>query len=100
MDALVTILIPVGILGGLFVYPPLQNFAAFRLKSFWRFFALIPLLAMGYVLTVTILAFLHESNVWPILLIFAAPVALLYLIVLFAIHWLVSGRNVSDDIQT
>ena len=95
MDTLVAILIPSSVL----IYPPLQIFALFKLRSLWRFFALLPLLPMGYVLTVTIVAFLHESNVWPILLILIAPLALLYLILLFAIHWFVSGRNISDADQ-
>jgi len=78
MDMLVAILIPTSVL----IYPPLQIFAVFKFRSFWRFLAVLPLLPMGYVLTVTIFAFLHESNVWPILFIFITPLALLYLILL------------------
>ena len=93
MDAFVEILIPVGILGGVFVYPVLQYLVARRMRGRWRFWALVPMVPMGFVLVVTMYSLWMQSNVWPILLIFVAPLTLLYLGVLFVVHTLIVGRN-------
>ncbi|MBI2997645.1 MAG: hypothetical protein HYY46_04210 [Deltaproteobacteria bacterium] len=97
METFVEALIPVGMLGGVFVYPILQFFAVRRMRGFWRFLALVPLVPMGYVLTVTFYAFYKESNVWPILLIFVGPIALLYLALLLLIHGLVYRSTVPGN---
>jgi hypothetical protein len=84
------ILTLVGMLGGIFVYPVLQYIAACRMRGRWRFWAMLPLGPMGFVLVVTVYALLKQSNVWPIPLIFVAPPALLYLGVLLVVHTLMS----------
>lgn len=96
---LVAILIPVGIWGGLLVYPPLQFNAVRKLHGLWRVFAVLPLLPMGFVLVVTVRAFYYQSNVWPILLIFTAPVALLYLFALMYVHRIVVRWRGSNPTQ-
>lgn len=50
----------------------------------WRKAALVPALLMVPIIGFTVLAFAAQSNLWPLLLLFASPVACLYLIV-FAI---------------
>jgi hypothetical protein len=92
MDPFVEILIPIGIFGGLFIYPALQYVAARRMRGPWRFWALLPLAPMGFVLVITLYALWGQSNVWPLPLIFVAPPTLLYLGVLFAVHALVAKR--------
>jgi len=47
LGLLTAILIPVGILGGLLVYPPLQFNAVRKLRGTWRVFAVLPLLPMA-----------------------------------------------------
>ena len=79
-------LIPLGIWGGLLLYPPLQFVAWRRLRGRWRTFAALPATAMIPVLILTALGWFKQSNLWPILLIFVAPPALLYLIVLMILH--------------
>lgn len=86
MDIFVRLLIPVGILGGLFVYPILQFIALRRMSGGWRKLAFIPLIPMGILLIVTVKAFLQQSNLWPILIIFFAPLGLVCLAILFACH--------------
>ena len=51
----------------------------------WRIASLVPAAAMLPILAVTVLAFAAQSNLWPIPLILAAPVACLYLICLSVI---------------
>lgn len=107
MDTFVALLIPVGILGGIFVYPVLQVIAIRSMRGRWRYLALVPFLPMAYVIPVTIVAFVQQSNLWPILLIFMAPIALIYLLVLFLTHALwghpkvpetgSSSSNLSND---
>ena len=96
---LTAILIPVGIWGGLLVYPPLQFNAVRKLRGTWRVFAGLPLLPMAFVLIVTIREFYHQSNLWPILLIFTAPIALLYLFVLTRVHRIVMRRRDLDQTE-
>jgi len=79
-------LIPVGIWGGLLIYPPLQFVALRKLRGGWRTMAFVPALPMVAVLVLTAIGWIKQSNLWPILLIFAAPPALLYLIVLMVLH--------------
>jgi hypothetical protein len=93
LSLLTAVLIPVGIWGGLLVYPPLQFKTVRKLRGIWRVFAVLPLLPMAFVLIVTIRGFYYQSNLWPILLIFTAPIALLYLLALTWIHRVVMQRK-------
>ena len=80
-------LIPVGLFGGLFGYPILQVRMIRRTRGGWRALAWLPVPLMACVLGVTLYAFAKQSNVWPIILIFISPVVLLYLLILWALHW-------------
>jgi hypothetical protein len=83
MDTLVTVLVPAAIACGVFIYPALQYFAVRRMVGRWRLWAVLPLGPMVFVLALTVYAFLKESNVWPIPLIFVGPLAAIYLSFLF-----------------
>lgn len=74
-------------------YPILQYIAIKRMSGVWRVFAYLPLIPMAVVLGVTVMAIFQESNVWPVLLIFVAPVLLLYLLVLFVLRYLIVRCN-------
>ena len=78
---------------GLFFYLPLQISAVLKLKGFWRLFALIPLLPMGYVLIVTAVAISEGSNLAPMLFLFTVPFALVYVVVLVVLHWIIVGKT-------
>ena len=64
------------------VYLVLQTTAFFVLPRGRRLAALIPILPMVGVVLATIRAYEAQSNLWPILLIFASPLADLFLVVL------------------
>jgi hypothetical protein len=48
----------------------------------WRKATLAPAVIMVPVVAYTVLAFAAQSNLWPLLLLFSAPLACLYLVVL------------------
>lgn len=51
-----------------------------------RLAAGVPLIFMTLVIAMTIMALAQNSNLWPLLLLFSSPVALLYVGVVFAIQ--------------
>ena len=91
MHTFAELFIPIGMLGGALVYPILQFVVLRRAARRWRFWAFLPVLPMGFVLSITVYAFWGESNVWPILRIFTSPPAVLYLLFILFLH------NVSID---
>ena len=58
----------------------LQLFTAVRYRGRWRVLALVPLILMLPLAVHAGFAFAAGSNLWPVLLILAAPVACLYLL--------------------
>jgi O-antigen ligase len=90
---LTSLLIPVGIYGGILGYPILQFLAIKRMRGGWRVLALLPLLIMIPVLVVTFLGLSRGSNLWPIILIFVAPIVFAYLIILFFAHAAVQRKR-------
>jgi hypothetical protein len=67
--------------GAVPAYPALQIIALKRLKGGWWYAAAAPLLAMVPIAAFTVFAFMQQSNLWPLLLILASPIASLYLLV-------------------
>ncbi len=61
-----------------------QVYMLVRWKGGWRIAAAVPLLLMIPVFGLTAYGFVQQSNIWPICLLFAAPVALLYMLILMA----------------
>ena len=75
-------------------YPALQVNTLRRMRGIWRVLAAVPLLPMGYILVVTALALGKGSNLWPILLIFTAPIGSGYLWILRWVHgWAASPQE-------
>ena len=60
----------------------LQAALTFWTRRGWRIASLVPAVAMLPILASTIIAFAAQSNLWPIPLLLAAPVAFLYLVFL------------------
>jgi hypothetical protein len=58
----------------------LQAALTFWTRRGWRIASLVPAAAMVPILATTVIAFAAQSNLWPIPLLLAAPVAFLYLI--------------------
>lgn len=75
------IIIMVGF-GAAMAYPRLQYSALRQMRGVWLVLSLVPLAVMLVVGVVTALALSEGANLWPLLLIFIAPVATAYLAVL------------------
>lgn len=71
-------------------YLVLQIVLVFLTSGGWRKASLAPAVIMIPILAYTVLAFAAQSNLWPLLLLFAAPVACLHLVLLTVI--LLLGR--------
>lgn len=87
MEAVLGVLIVAVGFSAALAYPALQVYTALKFPGFWRLAALLPVPAMGYVVIVTIAAFVQQSNLWPILLIFVGPVATVYLALLTVVFF-------------
>ena len=76
------------IIGGLaaLAYPMLQFRALRDMRGVWRALAAVPFLPMAYIIVVTLLALREGANLWPILLIFTAPIGAAYLAILQWLH--------------
>ncbi len=73
----------------LFGYPVGQYRSLRKMRGMWLILACLPLPVMAYIVVVTIMALNEGSNLWPLLFIFAAPPAWIYLLLLqFAHHHL------------
>ncbi|MFW6076181.1 MAG: hypothetical protein ACOC71_00380 [Hyphomicrobiales bacterium] len=64
-------------------YVALQWYAARHWDGGWRIAALVPLAIMALLVVHAAIAFLAQSNLWPLLVILTAPLACLYLLALF-----------------
>ena len=87
MDTLLDRLIGTVVFGSAVVYPALQIYTGRNWRGGWRIVAFAPLLFM---LVATAMAFAQESNLGPLVVIFAAPYGTAYLIILLVIHRLAS----------
>ena len=65
---------------GFSAYAVLQAITLWALKRPVWYLALLPLGPMGYVAMLTSVAYARSSNLWPIVMIFASPIAVLYLL--------------------
>jgi hypothetical protein len=63
-------------------YPGLQYSAVRELRGMWLVLSFLPLMVMLIVGIVTAWALSQGSNLWPIVLIFTAPLATAYLLLL------------------
>ena len=79
--------------GAAFAYPRLQYLAVRQMRGVWLGLSLVPLGMMAIVAVVTATALSEGSNLWPLLLIFTAPLATVYLLVLRFAERRVSGRR-------
>jgi hypothetical protein len=62
-------------------YIILQFVVIWRSSGPSRWVAALPLVFMVPIFILTVVALIQESNLWPLLLLFASPVALLYVVV-------------------
>jgi hypothetical protein len=81
-DDLALVLLGLAQMAGVPVYFVLQPLLLLRVRDGWRRAVLAPLLPMGAVLAWTCYAFLKGSNLFPLVLIFTAPLADVYLLVI------------------
>jgi hypothetical protein len=77
-------------------YPILQYKAIRSLHDLWRIFAFLPLPLMIYIIFISIDDYNKGSNLWPVLLLFSAPIAWLYLAILLATHKILQVKQEPD----
>jgi hypothetical protein len=73
-------------------YLGLQVYMLMRYEGRWRRLALLPLWVMVPLLGYTLFALLAGSNLWPLVMLFLAPFAFVYLMVVLSIRTM-SGRS-------
>ena len=64
-------------------YSILQIVVIRRSSGVSRWVATVPLVFMVPIVLLTVVGLVQESNLWPLLLLFASPVAFLYVLVAF-----------------
>ena len=94
-DFLGALLIPIGFWSAI-AYVPIQIYTGLKWRGGWRTLALLPLLIMVPILGYTVYAAARESNLWPIVLIFSAPVATVYFLIIAVIRRLVIRSQQGD----
>jgi hypothetical protein len=97
MDYFLGVLFFALIWGSVLAYVVLQLYALVRCKGWWRGTALVALLGMTPVVWITIIGYNEESNLWPIFLILASPVAVAYLAVLLLVHRFTQVRRTLEQ---
>lgn len=68
------------------LYPVMQLLLLWRMRGGWRMATALPLILMVPVLLYTVFAYLHGSNIFPLVLIFTSPLAALYLLVIMLLR--------------
>src|SRR6266571_5149438 len=63
-----------------------QCYTLIAWRRAWRIAAVVPLVGIIPVVVLTFQGYRQQSNLWPIFLLFAGPVALLYLVALMVIR--------------
>ncbi|HZU35877.1 MAG TPA: hypothetical protein VFA18_08215 [Gemmataceae bacterium] len=81
------------------VYLPLQVYAAVRLRGGRRLAALLPLLLMVPIFALTADAYAKDSNLWPVCLIFTAPVGTGYLVALLLIRRSAASQSSAEFVS-
>lgn len=66
-------------------YFVLQAWLLYSLRGFWLVMAVLPLLPMAAIVVYTVHAFNKGSNLFPLVLIFTAPLAFVYLVVVYVL---------------
>lgn len=73
------------------LYVALQIVAVVMLRGVWRVASLIPAVPMALVFLATVVGLFQGSNLWPILMLFTGPPALLYVVVLLGVFAIKQG---------
>lgn len=78
---------------GFAIYVVLQLVTVVSIKRNWRVIAMLPVPIMIGVLLWTIYAYRSGSNLWPIVMIFASPLAILGVLVIWIAMWIAQKRD-------
>jgi len=79
------------------VYLALQFVVIIKSNGYWRFLSAIPILPMLLILGYTIYALSQGSNLWPLLLLFSSPAALLYVFIFLIILTINKKLNTHEN---
>ena len=83
METILGLVVMAGVPAYFFVQPA----TILRWPGGWRLAALAPLLLTAPALCFSLFALYHESNLWPLALIFAAALGSIYLAALWLARW-------------
>ena len=75
--------------GSVFGYPVLQFLAWRKFSRGWWYASLGPLILMGPAVVITVIGFSAQSNLWPLVYIFASMASVAYLLLLWGLRWVV-----------
>lgn len=78
-------------------YVVAQVLALYRLRGNLRWVVFVPVLPMVWVAYVTAEAWAAQSNIWPIIMIFASPVAFVYVALVALVARLKSRSSVQGQ---
>jgi hypothetical protein len=84
------LLLAMTVMGGVPGYFIAQALLLWKLRGGWRLAAALPLLPMAAILVYTVVAFRAGSNLFPLVLIFTAPLGFVYLLVLLGVKRVVA----------
>jgi hypothetical protein len=68
------------------LYFILQAWFAYSWGGGWRIASLVPLIAIGPAIAYSLLALSRGSNLWPLFVVFLAPLGLIYLLIVWVIR--------------
>jgi hypothetical protein len=80
------------IMGGVPLYFVLQAWLAASWSGRWRIASLVPLLVIGPAVAFSLLALSHGSNLWPLTVIFLAPLGVMYLLTVCVVRAIANRR--------
>ena len=72
-------------------YVALQVITIVSTKGAWRLIYAIPVVPMTVIFAWTLFAYLQQSNIWPLVLFFTLPLALMYLALVGAVFLLIKN---------
>lgn len=79
MEELLMVPVALAVMVSPLAYLAAQVWVLIRYRGWWRLLAALPILPMAFVLDYTMDAYRLGGNLWPLVMMFSAPAALLWL---------------------
>lgn len=85
MEDLLMVPVALAVMASPLAYSAAQVWVLIRTSGWWRLLGALPILPMAFVLDYTVDSYRLGGNLWPLVLIFSAPAALLWLGIVWVI---------------